>query len=108
MFPRDATTTSLGGGRRRKDSRLLRRGRRSGPARPGGLTRSGAGLAVAGHPLTAQGPALLLGGAAPDATVLVGDQRVLQASRLHVAGLAHGLGVGDLLDGRTGGADGEE
>src|SRR5690606_20191931 len=69
---------------------------------------SGAGAALAGHPLTAQRPALLLGRPTPDAAVLVGHQRVLEALGLDVAGAAHGLGALDLLDGRAGGADREE
>jgi two-component sensor histidine kinase len=74
----------------------------------GGGRRSGRGLAVARHPLAAQRPALLLGGAAPDATVLVGGQGEVEARLLDVARTADGLGGLDLLDGRTGGADGEE
>ena len=63
---------------------------------------------MAGQPLLAQLAALLLGGAAPDARVLVGGQGELEAGGLHGALAADGLGRLDLLDGRAGGADREE
>ena len=66
------------------------------------------GAALTGGVLLAQLAALLLGGAAPDPRVLVGGEGELQAVPLSVALAADGLGVLDLLDGRTGGADREE
>ena len=72
-----------------------------------GAERSG-GAALAGDVLLAQLAALLLGGAAPDAGVLVGGEGELEAGALGVALAADGLGVLDLLDGRAGGADREE
>ena len=67
-----------------------------------------AGLALAGDPGPAELATLLLRGAAPHAGVLVGGQGELEAGRLGSQVRAHGLGLGDLLDGRAGGADGEE
>src|SRR5205807_3117234 len=67
-----------------------------------------AGAALAGQPRLAQLAALLLGGAAPDARLLVGGEGELEAGPLDVAGPAHGLGRLDLVDGRPGGAHGEE
>ena len=66
------------------------------------------GAALAGDVLLAELAALLLGGAAPDAGVLVGGEGVLEAQALGLALAADGLGVLDLLDGRAGGADREE
>ena len=73
----------------------------------GGGLRSG-GAALAGGVVLAQLAALLLGGAAPHAGVLVGGEGVLEARGLGVALLADGLGAVDLLDRGAGGADGEE
>src|SRR5439155_1095798 len=64
--------------------------------------------ALLGQPLTADLATLLLGGASPDAGVLVGRQRELQAGLTNFTFAAYGLGVLDLLDRRTSGADGEE
>src|SRR5690242_11162708 len=60
------------------------------------------------HPLAADLAALLLGGAAPDARVLVGQEGELQAGLADLALAADGLGVLDLLDRRAGGPDREE
>jgi hypothetical protein len=57
---------------------------------------------------TAELAALLLGGAAPDARVLVGGDGELEARRSWRRTAADGLGVVDLLDRRTGGAHREE
>src|SRR5699024_7946906 len=65
-------------------------------------------LALTGGVLLAQLAALLLGGAAPDAGVLVGGECVFEAVVLGLAFGADGLGVLDLFDGGTGGAHGEE
>src|SRR5437660_2857146 len=51
---------------------------------------------------------LLLGGAAPNARLLVGGQGELQTRSLGLALPAHGLGRVDLLKGRAGGPHGEE
>src|SRR5690606_4987300 len=83
------------------------RGWGSGAAAPRAPGASG-GAALAGDPGPTQLAALLLGGAAPDARVLVGGQGELEAGRLGLAGATDGLGLGDLLDGRAGGADREE
>src|SRR3954447_8682431 len=58
--------------------------------------------------LAAEVGAVLLGGAAPDARVLVGGEGVLEALLTGQALTADGLGGLDLLDRRAGGADGEE
>src|SRR3954452_19434794 len=63
---------------------------------------------LVGEPRLAELAALLLGGAAPDAGVLVGDEGEVEARRLGEALAADGLGLLDLLDCGTGGADREE
>ena len=87
-------------------------GREPTSCRAGGRsTGSGVGsggAALASDVLLAQLAALLLGGAAPHAGVLVGGEGVLEARGLGLALAADGLGVLDLLDGRAGGADREE
>ena len=60
------------------------------------------------QPRLAQLAALLLGGAAPDAGLLVGGQGEVEARLLRLAAAADPLGRLDLVDGRTGRADGEE
>src|SRR5688500_18799539 len=76
------------------------------------MTKRGAGLgggaALAGQPLLAKLAALLLGGAAPDAGLLVRLQGELEARGLGLAAAADGLGVLDLAKRHPGGADGEE
>ena len=64
--------------------------------------------AAGGQPGLAQLAALLLGGAAPDARLLVGGQREVEAGLERVAGAADALGRFDLVDGRAGRANGEE
>jgi len=83
-----------------------RRPIRTGSA-PGALEDLG-GAALARDVLLAQLTTLFLRGAAPHARVLVGGEGVLEALGLGVALAADGLGVLDLLDGGTGGADREE
>ena len=63
---------------------------------------------VASDVLLAQLASLLLGGPAPHARVLVRGEGVLEARGLGFALPADGLGVLDLLDGRSGGTDREE
>ena len=98
-------------------SRATRRtATRNGPLRGAGGRRDRkrdrgswlGGAALAGDVLLAELAALLLGGAAPHAGVLVGGEGVLEARGLGLALPADGLGVLDLLDGGAGGADGEE
>ena len=64
--------------------------------------------ALLGQPALAQLAALLLGGAAPDAGLLVGGQGELEALGVHRAHRADPLGRLDLVEGEAGGADGEE
>jgi len=64
--------------------------------------RDAAGTALA------QAAPLVLGIAAPDACLLVGLQGVLQARLLYIALAADLLGLGDVVERRTGGADREE
>ena len=85
-----------------------RRGRRR-PRDRGSRGRGAGQLGAAG----AGGPALecatlVLGQAAPDAGVLAGLERPLQAGVDHGAATAHGLRVLDLLQGRAGVPDREE
>src|SRR5690606_18906351 len=87
---------------------------RSGGHRPAERCRAPGGAGGSGGAptpvvvLLAQLAALLLGGTAPDAGVLVGGDGELETRGLGVALVADGLGVGDLLDRRAGGADREE
>ena len=82
-------------------------GRRA--ATVGGAAQNGGALrAAGGQPRLAQLAALLLGGAAPDAGLLVGGQREVEAGLERLAGTADALGRLDLVDGRAGRADGEE
>ena len=67
-----------------------------------------AGGALLGEPRLAELAPLLLGGAAPDARLLVGGQGELEALVVHVARGADALRRLDLLERRTGGPDGEE
>ncbi len=61
-----------------------------------------------GQPGLAQLAALLLGGAAPDARLLVGGQREIETRLERVTGMADALGGVDLVDGGPGRANGEE
>ena len=80
-----------------------------GAGEPAACVSDGDALrAAGGQPGLAQLAALLLGGAAPDARLLVGGQREVEAGLERVAGVADTLGGVDLVDGRAGRANGEE
>ena len=60
------------------------------------------------EPGLAELAALLLGGAAPDARLLIGVERELEALAVHRTDLADLLGRLDLVEGDAGGAHREE
>src|SRR5664279_2465790 len=75
-----------------------------GPAGDGPLR----GAAAGGQPGLAQFAALLFGGATPHARLLVGGEGEVETRLESVTAPADSLGRVDLVDGRPGGADGEE
>ena len=66
------------------------------------------GSTLSSYPRTAEFTSLFLGGAAPNAGVLVGGESELKTRLFRGTVVTNGAGVVDLLNRRTGGADGEK
>jgi len=103
------------GGTRAPSARPCSRSRSSRPSASGGSAgvhlgseTVSAGQATTALASTLEGAALVLGEPAPDARVLVGVDRELEALLADLAPGADALGGVGLLDGRTGRPDGEE